>query len=174
MKIIKITSIISVFMLIVAGVFFLNTKSTESAVTTRVLIGGVKEMQTYPFFTATTTNATSTNVTTDTGYFRIAGARNVEFYFSRGGATGPNNGSSQFRVQVTPNGTNWYDYNQLLVNSVTAGAVVPPLVGTTTISAATSTVIARMSALGFYGVRCIVLETTDGDHTCSATAEFGF
>src|SRR5262245_10072309 len=70
---------------------------------------------TFSFFNATTTNATSTNGAG--GYFKIAGAKNVELYFSRGGATGPNTGSSRFSIQVSPDGSSWYDYNDLLVNA---------------------------------------------------------
>lgn len=129
----------------------------------------------YTFFSATTTSATSTTASgvNDPGFFKIAGAKNVELYFSRGDTTGQgNSGSTIFRVQVSPDGTNWYEYNGLAVNSVSAGNAFRPSVGTTTIAAATSTTIAKMTDLGFYAVRCIALEVTDGEHTCKAQADF--
>lgn len=135
--------------------------------------------QNFNFFTgggssnlATTTNATSTQ-DRNGGLFKIAGARQVELYFSRGDTTGQgNSGSSLFRIQVTQDGITWLDYSDLTINAITAGANLQPRVGTSSISAATSTVIAKMNALGFYAIRCIVVETTDGEHTCKASAEF--
>jgi len=126
--------------------------------------------QTFSFFNATTTNATSTNLTGGGGWFNIAGAKNVALYFSRGDTTGQgNSGSSKFSVQVTPDGTNWYNYNTLNENvaSTTSGWSTR----FETVSG-TSTTITIMQNRGFYGVRCIVQETTDGEHTCSAAAEF--
>lgn len=132
---------------------------------------------TAPSTVATTTSATSTNIVAffdtagrkDNGYFVIAGAEEVTFYFSRGGATSANTGVSRFEVEVSDDGTNWYDFNKLVLNDVSG-------TGTTTASivAATSTTIASMdlSNHAFYAVRCIVVETTDGEHRCRATAEF--
>jgi len=125
--------------------------------------------QNFSFFSATTTSATSTTLTDGGGYFQIAGAKHVTFYMSRGGSTGANTGRSRFEVEVTPDGTNWYDYNKLIQNDAAQTGTT-----TVTISAATSTTITTMDVLKdtFYAVRCIVVETTDGDHTCTATADF--
>lgn len=119
---------------------------------------------------ATTTTATSTNLTGGGGYALIGGAKQVAVYFSRGGATGPNTGSTKFNVQVTPDGTNWYDYNTLQLNL--ASSTYPTTVRDVTISAATTTVITYLRDPAFYGLRCIAIETTDGDHTCAAAATF--
>lgn len=120
---------------------------------------------------ATTSNATSTEG--GGGSVSLSCAKNVTFYFSRGDTTGQgNSGSTRFEVEVTPDGTNWYDYNGLVLNNVSAGSVMRPTVGTSTISAATSTVIATMDVLGFYAARCIAIETTDGEHTCKAAIEY--
>lgn len=126
--------------------------------------------QNFSFLSATTTTATSTNLTGGGGYATIAGATEVAFVFSRGGATGPNTGSTQFKVQVTPDGSNWYDYNTLFQNAATGTA--PTTLASVTIAAATSSVVTYMQNLGWYGVRCIAVETTDGDHTCSAAITF--
>lgn len=135
------------------------------------------EYQTYNFFkgggsaqTATTTTATSTNLTGGGGYFKIAGANNVSFQFSRGDTSGQgNSGSTVFKVQVTPDGSTWLDYNTLLLNSATSS---PTSFAFVTVPAGTSTITAYMENLGFYGVRCIAVEATDGEHTCKASADF--
>lgn len=129
--------------------------------------------QTFNFFTATSTTATSTNLTGGGGYFKIAGAKRVSLYFSRAWNSTGNTGSSLFKVQVTPDGTNWYDYGQLKQATTTNNANDYAVRASSfTISAATSTTVASMETLGFYGVRCIVVETTDGSHTCTAAAEY--
>lgn len=129
--------------------------------------------QDHSFFQATTTTATSTNLSVPAdGAFRIAGAKKVTFYFSRGGTTGANTGTSRFELEVSPDGTNWYDFNRMMVdNTATSTAWTST---STAITAATSTVIVSMDLFRntFYAVRCIVYETTDGEHTCKATAEF--
>lgn len=126
--------------------------------------------QNFTFFTATSTTATSTNITGGGGYLKIAGAKKVELYFSRGDTSGKGNaGLSKFRVQVTPDGTNWFDYSKLVGSDAAATAT-----STVTIGTATSTVVANMDIIKdtFYGVRCIVNQTTDGEHTCKASAEY--
>ena len=135
-----------------------------------------------PTVFATSTTATSTNITGfydnlgryNDGKFKIAGAKKVSVYFDR--TTDPavgNAGSSRFRVQVSPNGTDWYDWNKLVVNAATTTANITSL-NAVTISAATSTDIVGLdlSANTFRFMRCIVLETTDGTHRCSASAEW--
>lgn len=121
------------------------------------------------FFTATTTSATSTNITGGGGYLPIAGAKHVTFYFSRGGAYSANTGSSKFEVEVTPDGTNWYDFSRLYLMDTSKTAT-----STVWITAATSTVVASMDLDNqtFFGVRCQVVEITDGEHTCKAAVDF--
>jgi hypothetical protein len=125
--------------------------------------------QNFSFFSATTTNATSTNQSGGGGFFVIAGAKKVEISVSRGGRVQPNLGLSRFRVQTTQDGTTWNDYNRLIGSDVSATAT-----SSITINAATSNIIAALDLRTdtFYGLRCVVLETTDGEHTCSASAEF--
>lgn len=130
----------------------------------------------YTFFNATTTTATSTTAagTQDPGFMRIGGAKDVIFYFSRGDTKGTgNSGSTLFKVQVTPDGLNWFDYNELgqITTSQTAD-VFYTRVGTSTISAATSTLQYAMEDIDYYGVRCIAVRTTDGEASCKASASF--
>lgn len=150
-----------------------STTDVRGAQGTKILTSQPGYLVPFTFFTATTTTATSTNVS-EGGYQVIAGAKKVVFYFSRGGAVQPNTGSTQFLVQVSPDGTNWYDYGQL--RQATSTSANPNTYhirnDSLTISAATSTLVAEMDMLGFYAVRCIARETTDGEHTCSSTAEF--
>lgn len=130
--------------------------------------------QTYNFFTATTTSATSTNLTGGGGYMIVAGAHDVIFYFGRGDTRGTgNSGSSRFNVQVSPDGTNWYDYNEL--GQVTISQDANSFFvrqGTTTIAAATSTTMWAMEDNSYYAVRCITVRVTDGEATCRASATF--
>ncbi len=130
---------------------------------------------------ATTTTATSTNITqwTDadgrivTGAFSIEGAKRVNLYFSRDAGLGGNEGTSLFRVQVTRGDGVWHNYNHLRQATTTDNATAISLrVGTHAITAATSTAIYTMDILGFKAIRCSVTETTDGSHSCAASADF--
>jgi hypothetical protein len=149
--------------LVIAGVAYGN-------ITDRKGVSGQNELQTFTFFSATTTSATSTDVIApNAGYARIVGAKKATLYLSRGGATSANTGTSTFYVQVTPDGTNWYDYNKMV--STSSESTITPYVR---IEAATSTTIVGLNLdyYSFYGLRCIVVETTDGEHTCKASIEF--
>lgn len=139
---------------------------------------------------ATTTTATSTSITSFfdsvtgnfvNGSFSIRGAKQVDFYFGRGDTTGQGNvGTTTFKVQVTRDGTTWHDYNQLQrITNVTTGDTYFTRVANTNsgasltnTGAATSTLLYRMDTLGFKAVRCIVVETTDGEHQCAASASW--
>lgn len=131
----------------------------------------------HTFFSATTTNATSTNLTGGGGLMPIAGAKKVNFYFTHGGAATTSTGSSIFNVQVTPDGTNWYDFNKLISNLGTSTANVTVL-STVAVPAATTTTIVGMDIDhdAFLAARCIVVEVgtvgQQGEHTCTATVEF--
>lgn len=132
---------------------------------------------------ATTTNATSTNITPwfdtngerDAGYFVVAGAKQVSFHFIRGDKLGGGNtGSTNFRVQYTtkssPTESDWFYYNKLVQNLATSTAITT--LSSITASAGTSTTFAslQVDADAVYAVRCIAIETTDGSHECAATA----
>lgn len=128
---------------------------------------------------ATTTTATSTNITAFsdstfgryvTGAFDITGAKKVTFYFSRGDTSGQGNaGATTFKVQATRDGTTWFDVSRLLGVDVSATAT-----STVTITAATSTIVDGLDIKdqAYKQVRCIVVETTDGEHSCAASASF--
>lgn len=125
----------------------------------------------HTFFTATTTTATSTNGLAPDQTLRIGGAKQVVFYFSRGDTSGTgNSGSTNFKVETSSDGVTWNLYNTLLQNVATS--TNPTTLSSVTISAATSTVTAYMQYLGFKEVRCIAVETTDGQHTCAASATY--
>ncbi len=137
---------------------------------------------TFIFFNATTTSATSTNTASGGGYANIAGAKKVVMYFSRGGVIDPNIGTSTFKVQVSPDGSTWYNFGLLLsatstlpstVNDSTFGSTVVIGKSVTAGGNGTSTVAYALdlSKFGFYAVRCIVVENVDGEHTCTASIE---
>lgn len=129
----------------------------------------------------TSTNATSTNITqwvdsngrVDKGYFVIAGAKKVEFYFGRGATTTQNDGTVGYRVQVTPDGSNWYDFSKLVLSTTTTKTTYSKVfqqTGTTTVPVALD-----LQDDSFYAVRCIanyLYASTDGKIFCSATAQF--
>lgn len=129
-------------------------------------------------YTATTTSATSTNKSLtfdsngvpDDGSLNISGAKSVDLYLSRGDTTGQGNaGQSLFKFEVSPDGTNWFAFNRLLGDDIDQTPT-----STVTIGAGTSTTHVKMDLQhsGFLKLRCIVVETTDGEHTCRAYAEY--
>lgn len=137
---------------------------------------------TAPSTVATTTSAVSTSIIPyfdsegrlDNGTLDIRGAEQVTVFFSRGGATGPNTGSSLFKIQVTPDGSRWLDYKDLRTIDAEIGAnsVYGTRTGSSTIAAATSTTMFTMDAKGFRAIRCHVTETTDGEHACAAAVQY--
>jgi len=143
----------------------------------------------------TTTTATSTNINTwtdsngriDRGYFVIQGAEDVNVLFERSdykGLGGGNTGTTTFSVQVTdvpsPDEDDWYDYPQLQeVKTSASSDTYFTRVGETTSGAsdtndhnATSTALYSLDTQGWYAMRCIVVEETDGVHQCRATAKY--
>lgn len=128
--------------------------------------------KTYTFFTATTTSATSTS--DGTPGMDIKGATGVTLYFSRADSGG-NTGTSTFSVQVSPDeGTTWYNFSKLISNTTNTSSQDLTRVASVDIVAATSSTMVSMDLENdaFSRVRCIVVEGTDGSHTCSASAEF--
>lgn len=131
----------------------------------------------YTFFTATTTNATSTNIVAaydadgryDDGSLDVRGAKKITFTFARGGATGANTGLTRFEVEGY-DGANWVDLNRLITNDVSGTAT--STFSTTVAATTTSLVSVDLSQHSVQKVRCIAVEFTDGDHSCSALAEF--
>lgn len=176
MRISTSTKVLGALALLLATVFclFLFAARTTAEVSFKVPAPETNGYRFFNFFTATTTNATSTNTSDGGGYFVINNAKNVVMYFSRGGATSANTGTSTFNVQVSPNGSNWYDYRDLraIGSEINASAAYDTRTGSSSIEAATSTKMYTLDAKGFYAIRCIVVETIDGEHTCKAAAEF--
>lgn len=133
--------------------------------------GSPSELQYIPLLSATTTTATSTNDGTGGGYAKLSGAKKVTFEFSRGDTTGTgNSGQSKFIVQATDDGSTWTDVSRLLLatsTSRTSFASAVFLNGTSTAFASLD-----IEDDAFLGVRCVVHETTDGEHTCIANVQF--
>jgi hypothetical protein len=150
------------------GAIFYAAPYLYAEVTARYSASNARELVNYTFFSATTTSATSTATTDGTGAFKVVGAKKLHFYFSRAWGAG-NSGSSKFEVEVSPDGTNWYDFGRLLLIDASQTAS-----STVWISAATSTVQASLDLedTTFHSVRCQVVEVTDGSHTCAASIEF--
>lgn len=129
---------------------------------------------------STTTTATSTAINAwfnsngerDNGAFPIAGAKNVTFYFNRDGNLQANTGTTNYRIQFTPKvspaETDWYYFNDWV--SATSTDTYSTNIALKATS--TSEVVMDLVGRGFYAVRCIVVETTDGAHSCAASAEY--
>jgi hypothetical protein len=168
---------ISLMLAVVFGIFGLKAHLTMG----RIPISPTPYESTYEvfdFFVATTTNATSS--TAVQGVKKIAGATKVTFFFSRDAGAGGNQGTSTFSAQVTKatsttSTTDWVTYNRLIDNTTTDANVSSAIFSNAAnYNNATSTKFYSMdlSTDGFYGVRCIVVEETDGSHSCSAYIEY--
>lgn len=171
----KLGVFFAVMAVLAAGLYLysVNLPKADASVSFSVATQPSHTYKYFTFFNATTTTATSTNTTDGGGYFVIAGAQRVTFFFSRGDTSGQgNSGSTNFKIQVTPDGVNWFDYKTLYQN--TASSTYGFTASSETISAATSTTIDYMDGTKntFYAARCIAVETTDGEHTCKASADF--
>lgn len=167
---------------LVVGVFVL-TGIVKAQITSQESLGLTGEVLNYTFFAtsttdvtlATTTSATSTNIATyvdangkmDSGKVDIRGAKKVTWYFGRSYGGG-NAGSSRFEVEVSPDGSTWYDFDKLVGDDISSTAT-----STYTIVASTTTVPVSMNLTydTYKFARCIVVETTDGTHTCAVTVE---
>jgi hypothetical protein len=191
MKTLKLIPMIVIgAILLFAGMFFMGSlQRAFGDVTSEMRTVTPDTYRYYTFFAtstaqtnfATTTTATSTNINQwtnssgviDKGYFVIAGAKKVTMYFSRDAGTGGNAGSTNFKVQSSPDGTTWYDFTRLVqATSTSVSNAVEQ--STATISAATTTLQYGLD-LDYdstFAVRCIVVETTDGSHSCAASATY--
>jgi len=136
----------------------------------------------YDFFNATTTSATSTNVSNG-GYLNVTGAKKVTFYFGRTGYLG-NAGTSTFTVQtaLTNSGTStdWITYNKLIDNVTNSNSGTLTRVGSVSLSGSANIGVATGTKMysmdlttdSMYLVRCNVWEVVDGEHYCSAMVEW--
>lgn len=132
---------------------------------------GASEQGTFRLYTAlaaTTTTASSTPI-------NIAGAKKVTLFFSRGDTTGQgNSGSSAFSVTVSGDDSNYVQYNKLIDNVTNTNAQTLTRVGSVSLAAGTSTKTYSMDLDrdGFIGMKCGVIETTDGEHTCKVLVQY--
>jgi hypothetical protein len=134
------------------------------------------DYQNYTFFAtstnqtyySTTTTANSTSITPwwtsdgrkDNGYFVTAGAEEVTFFFTTTGTT-------TFSVDLSDDGTNWYDFNHLLANDASLTATT-----TVTLDGLTSTTAIYFMQEVPYAVRCSVTTVTAGTKSCRASAKW--
>lgn len=132
----------------------------------------IDRYKTFSFFSATTTDATSTDT------FTIQGAKKVELYFTRN-ASSTSVATSTFSVQVSPDGTDWYDYNKLISNVTNTNVQEETRVASVSITGATSTTITSLDIESdvFYSIRCVASNAsttieTDDSNTCTAAAEY--
>ena len=151
---------------------------TNEVPTIKPLQGGA--LRSYTFFSATTSSATSTNVTAsygsygyDQGFFVVAGAKRASLFLERAEDAAGNAGTSTFSVQISPDGSNWYGFNKLISNVTNTNAQTKTRVASVDlVGTSTEMVSIDLEDDAIYAIRCVVVETTDGAHTCKATAEF--
>lgn len=125
----------------------------------------------FTMLSATTTNATSTNTVDGGGYYVVAGAEDVTLYFTRTQLSG-SSGNTTFKVQVTPDGATWYDFNELAeVGQAGDANAFFARTGTSTLTG-TTTKMFILDNTGFYALRCIAVRVTDGEASCRASAKF--
>lgn len=166
-----------IFAITVAVLTLLGTayivKTADAALTSNGPTVQRDSFRYFTFFTATTTNATSTNTADGGGFFQIAGAKRVELYFSRQAATTSNIGTTTFTVQVSPDGSQWYDYKKLVQPTTTVTSInYQP---SAAIANATTSINYGMDLEkdAFFAMRCIAnIGYLDGANTCRAYAEF--
>ena len=127
------------------------------------------------FSTSTTANSSAINAwydangRKDAGYFVVEGAEKVNFVFQREGKFG-NAGSSVFDVDISYDGSTWYDFPQLYPIGATT---TPTHFGSATLSGTSSAAYAAdLRFFAPYAIRCNVTETTDGEHFCKAVATY--
>lgn len=152
---------------------FKIVSKTESPIKEKTLRGVYSNSIT--FLNATTTNATSTTASINAN---VQGVKKATFYFQRGDTTGTgNSGSSLFHIEVSRTNSSsdadWIDFNKLVDNVTNTNGQNLTRVGSASLSA-TSTKIYSMdlSNDNIQFVRCIAVETTDGEHTCRGEFEF--
>lgn len=173
----RIVSIaIYVAVLALVGLFLTNVVplKTEASTTFSVPIQTINTYKNFTFFSATTTSATSTNTTDGGQYMVITGAKKVTMYFTHGGTATTSTIGTVFTVQTTRDGSTWANFNKLIGADLSSTAT-----SSYTLQGATSTVPVALDISDdtFYAVRCISTEITpaqgiDGEHTCTASAEF--
>jgi len=129
----------------------------------------------FSFFSATTTNATSTS--DGSIGMDIKCAEKVTFFLTHGGVATTSTGTNIFNVQVSSDeGTTWYDFNKLVQNVATSSNAWQ--LDRVTVGAATSTTVVSLDIKNdtFSRARCISIETgaagQQGEATCTAVAEF--
>ena len=167
----KLTIGIIVVAVLVVG--FLFARQTLGNITKQIAVPS-SNYQNYRFFStstdqtvySTSTSAVSTSIDpwidsngrVDKGMFITAGAKEVIFFFTT-------TGTSTFAIDLSDDGTNWYDYNYLRENDVA-------LTATTTVTVDGTTTVVFMQDGIPYAVRCSVAEIADGNHSCRASARW--
>lgn len=122
---------------------------------------------------ATSTNATSTNITGGGGYVFTVGAKRAELYVTHAGMATTSTGTSTVRVQITPDGgITWVDYGKL-TQSTSTNQQPTVLAGPAT---STQEFGIDLRTDTFQGIRCITLYQgaagASGELTCSVAVEF--
>ena len=131
---------------------------------------------------ATTTSGNSTGITAYAdssgriidGTADLRGAKKVTLYFSQGGLTHANTGTSTFSVQTSRNGSDWNTNNMLIAATSTSPtfAYVSQLV-TYNVGPATTTRVYFMEDFGGYSkLRCVVTIVGTTEAGCAVAVTY--
>lgn len=127
---------------------------------------GAIEKGTYRLLTPI--NAVTETTTSDV--VNIAGAEKVTFAFTR---ADHGSGSSAFKVQVSVDGENFFDFNSLIEDQTNTNAQTKERATTITLSADGTTIASMdLEHHHFLEMKVVATETTDGTHTAKALIQY--
>lgn len=111
----------------------------------------VEQYDHYTLIDASVETATSSAI-------EIAHAEKVQVYFTRNDGDGTSGtGTSTFSIEISPDGTNFYDFNKLISNVTNTNSQELTRVGSVQLATATSTTMVALDIAhdAFHSIRCI-------------------
>lgn len=172
-KILFILSL-SVMVVVLAALFITGSVAYSGVNGPPISTANARALQPFTFFSATTTTATST--TDRSSGLSAKGLKRLTVVFSRGGATSPNTGSTLFRLQASPDAaaTRWYDLGLWLSPTSTSQTFINGQYGAAlSLSGTTSQAVhVDLEDAAWVWIRCIAIETTDGEHSCEGVGDY--
>lgn len=161
-NIIKISAVFFLGFILAAGLVVYGATTTDES---QRSLGTYDDYKHYTLINADTANATSSGLP-------IWAAERIEVYFTRN-AGSASEATSTFEIEVSPDGTNWYDYNKLVSNVTNSNSQELTRVETTTIIGATSTTVVALDLQHdtFEELRCVAIVGNDGNNTCEVSVK---
>lgn len=167
----KIVTHIKSIIIAVALTLLLTSAYFAFAVTTEIRnpLRNSEDFYHYQMLTNVVDSSTSSAVS-------IAGAKKAQVYLSYANPVGSGLGTTSFSIEVSPNGSDWYNYNKLIVNASNTSATDITRDDIIVMSATTSAIYAiDLTNDTFRDVRCIAgmqSTTTTKLANCELSIEF--